>query len=214
MNFFKKTAGFFREAFKGVTFKEMRGAVVDTTRDILSSRREALTFIAFNFFMPTPSGLLYLTYRLRQHRARIGVIDAKPDPLLSDEHVAAIKARIGKVTKSIAAAPAAGLRFLRRLLPATMKTAGMAVALGSTGVAGYAVVEAFRKPVILDYPQLKACNDALSRGLSCTVAGAAEKSKSRQAIALTTTFGLALGGIGAGALMASAAPRRKKPKAG
>lgn len=214
MKFIKQTAAFFREAFKGVKLREVGGALRDTGRDILSSRREALTFFLFCFCMPTPSGFLYLTYRLRQHRARIGVIDAKPEPLLSDDHVAAVKAKLANAKKAVTKWPAAALRFGRRLVPGTMRTAGMAVALGSTGVSGYALAESFAEPVVMDYPELRACNDALSQGLACTAAGHAEKEKSRRALSLTLTFAAGLGGIGAGAVMASAAPRRKQPKAG
>lgn len=198
---------FLKQTFKGVTFKEVTGAARDTARDIMKSRREALTFFVFCFTLPTPSGLVYMSYRLRQHRARIGVIDAKPDPLLSEERYQAILSGIRAAPRRV---PAALGRAAKWLAPRTAQTAGAALALGGAGLSTHGLVQSFRNPAVINYSLLEQCNKALAKKQVCTPAAAAEKAKSQMVLRNLGEFGLGGIGIGAGVMLYSASRRRPK----
>lgn len=198
------TRNYFRQAFAGVTWAEGRGAFFDTLKDLVTTWREPVTVLALSIAGP-PGGmlLLYPVYRLRLYRAKIGVIDAAPEPLLSD-------ARLKAIGTAIRNAPARAAKAVWGATPVALKTTGAAIALSGAGVSTYATVQSFSNPTILNYSLLKDCNEALRRKQTCTPAGAAEKAKSTRAI---TNLGLFAGGglaIGAGALVFGAAGRRRK----
>lgn len=195
---------YFKEAFAGVTLGQAAGACIDTLKDLLTTWREPVTVLVLSLAGPPGAMLvMYPVYRLRLYRAKIGVIDAPPEPLLSDE-------RLRAVGTAIRTAPLRAAKALWSATPVAMKTAGTAVALGGAGVSTYATVEAMRNPVFLDYSLLKQCNDAMRRKQPCTPAGAAQKATSTQAL---TNLGLFAGGgvaLGGGIMMFGAASRRRK----
>lgn len=198
-----KTRAYFKETFTDLTWREAGAASLRTGKDVLTNWREALTLLAFCTVMPPGSMLIYMTYRLRMHRAHTGKIDAKPDALLSDE-------RLKSFWQAVRKAPGAALRALWSATPVAMKTAGTAVALSGTALSTYGALQAFRNPVILNYSLLDECNKATARKQTCSAAGAAEKAKSQQAM---TNLGMFMGGgvgVGAGAMMFAAPRRRKK----
>lgn len=201
---FAKSYAAVKDTFRGLTVREAGAALRDTGRDVMSSRREALTMAVFLFASPVPgSVLLYLGYRLHMYRAKTGKIDAKPEPLLSDE-------RLKAIGTAVRTAPVRAAKAIWNATPVAMKTTGAAIALGGAGVSTYATVDALRNPTLLNYSLLKECNAAMRRNQPCSPAGAAEKAKSTQSL---TNLGMFAGGglaIGAGALVFGAAGRRRK----
>lgn len=195
---------YFKEAFAGVTWGQAGGALLDTLKDLVTTWREPVTVLVLSFAGPPGAMLvIYPVYRLRLYRAKIGVIDVAPEPLLSDE-------RLKAIGTALRTAPMRAAKALWGATPVAMKTAGTAVALGGAGVSSYATVQAFRDPVILNYSLLRQCNEAMRRKQPCSAAGMAEKAKSTQAM---TNLGLFAGGglaLGGGVMMFGAASRRRK----
>lgn len=195
---------YFKEAFAGVTWAEGRGAFFDTLKDLVTSWREPVTVLALSIAGPPGAMLVvYPVYRLRLYRAKIGVIDAAPEPLLSD-------ARLRAIGGAIRSAPARAAKAVWGATPLAMKTTGAAIALGGAGVSTYATVQSFGNPAIMNYSLLKECNEAMRRQQPCTAAGAAEKQKSNRAIKNLSLFAGGGVAIGAGALVFGAAGRRRK----
>ncbi len=199
-----KISGYFKEAFAGVTWREVGGALRDTGRDVVTSKREALTAAIVFFASPIPGSIAaYLIYRLRLYRAKIGAIDVAPEPFLSDRQLAAISQGIRTAPKRVAKA-------LWGATPVAMKTAGTAISLAGAGLSTYATIQVVRAPAIANYSVLKACNDAMRVKQPCTQAGATERAKSIHAQKHLGMFagGGAVMAVGAGVF--SLGGRRKK----
>lgn len=199
-----KTVATVKETFKGLTLREAGAAARDTGRDIMTSRREALTMAVFLFASPVPgSVLLYVGYRLHMYRAKTGKIDSKPEQLLSDERIAAIKGFFTAAPKRVGKA-------VWGATPVAVRTTGAAVALAGAGVATYSTVQSFSDPALMNYSLLKQCNEAMRRNQPCTAAGAAEREKSTTSM---KRLGGAAGGmlaVGVGGALFASAGRRKK----